>query len=470
MNSSGETAAVVEQAFEALAGLVQNRSGQGWGVSGRAALIRAAESRIKALSLSGPAGYLSVLEKNEWELSSLIAGLTDKGTAWFRNPAQFEALAQGLLPDLTRRREERVLNLVSLGCSTGQEAYSLAILVKESGLLNKGWEIKVYGADLDPKSVAAARAGLYMDTDLGGLSPDAVRRWFRPMGPGRQVRGELRDLVSWAEFNLIGGPGPPWPELRGRADVILLKNVLISLTPLAGQKAADTLAELAAPEGVLLMGPTEGLPFGEKHFAPERWGGVLFRRRISGKKKVNPPYVTRKARRASAAGPQQEAEAPGVGRPGKKVRALLKEGAELLAGGRPDEAWVPLEAAFDRTAERGELCAPALGLAARGHLALKRWAEARDIAGRAVLFLGDTPWAHMLLAEAAAGQGLLPLARHEWERAAKVLAGDPAWVDDPYFRLDPAWAGHGPAELIKERLSELKRVEAQHAGISRPTI
>lgn len=449
---SPENGQVTRPDFETLARLVQAETGLGSGPCGRAALARAVEKRGQALSLAGPAAYRQRLEEDPAEWGRLISHLTDKTTAFFRNPAQFEFLAQGLLPELARLRQERRLTLVSAGCATGEEAYSLAIIARESGLLHKGWRLEVLGLDLNPEALQTARAGLYPAAALAGLSRARIRRWFRLRGERAEVREEIKALVSWARVNLAAGEEGLPPDLWGRADVVLLKNVLLDLTPLAGKRAAQTLIRLLAPGGAALTGPVEGLPFAADRFDLERWGGVIYLRRRADKVKVNVGHTPRKARRAGPARPPAGAgpEPPLPLDPA--LRALLQTAAAALAQGRPERAWPPLEAALDRQAARGELCPEALGLAARGHLLLERWAEARDLAARVLSFGGERMWAHCLLAEAWAGEGQRSRARAAWEQAAALQE---AGADDWYVRLDPVLAAEDPAELIRERLTGL---------------
>lgn len=444
-----------DEKFEALADVVAARTGLGWGARGRAALRRAVEGRLRTLSLSGPAAYLMALREDESEWGRLISQAADGDTVFFRNPVQFDALSQALLADLTLRRVERRLMLVSLGCSTGQEAYSLAMTVKESGLMNRGWDVDIYAVDLNPDAVQVARTGLYSDADLSGLSPARLQRWFRRSGGRYQVKDELRDMVRWAVFNVAGREEWPWPDIWGQVDAVLMKNVLLGLAPQAGRRAVDTLAELIGPDGILLMGLVEGLPYGLRRFVIERWAGLLYLRRRSSKLKVNPGHVPRKRLRAGT-GAAEVAAGPVLGQPlSHYVSSALEQGADVLGAGDPERAFSFFESALDDMAEQGDLCAEALGLASRAHMKLGRWGEARDLADRVTNFVAEKPWAHALVAEAWSGEGDASRAHVALKRAIEMMSADAQWKNEPFFRLDPATMHIDPLKLYTQRLSQL---------------
>ncbi|MBU2546891.1 MAG: protein-glutamate O-methyltransferase CheR [Proteobacteria bacterium] len=439
---------------EALISLIQRRAGLIWGAHARAGLRRTAEKRMSELALKGPSDYLALLDRNDTEWKRLVRELSSTTTSFFRNPSQFQCVVQALLPDLARRRQERSLTILSLGCSTGEEVYSLAMSVRDSGLPNKGWRIELGGLDIDELGLSSARAGLYSKQDLEALPEQLLQRWFRRSGGRFQVQSELRDPISWAPFNLADPGSWPWPDLIGRVDLILLKHVLADLTPATVEQAVDFLAELLAPDGILLIGPSEGLPAWEDRFVGERWGGVFYLRRRPGKIKVNPGHVSRKALRARQPHSSRPTGTTDASRPPEKALALLEKASASLAGGRPDRARPLLEAALDLAAEKGDLCPWSLGLSSRACLDLERWAEAADLARRIIGFVHETPWARILLAEALAALDRTEPARAELERAADMLKADPAWSQDPFFSLDPDLADQNPITLIAEKLAE----------------
>ncbi len=443
---------IEDSKFEALAGLVSVRSGLGWGPRGRAALRRALELRLKALGLPGLSAYNMALKKDPAEWPRLVSLTADSDTAFFGNPMQFEAVGQGILPDLTLRREERRLTLVSAGCSTGEEAYTLAMTVRESGLLNKDWRVRIFALDIDAEAIERARSGFYPAEAVQTMSEQRLQRWFRRRGERYQVKDEIREMVVFDTANLADPEEWPWPKLIGAVDLVLLRNVLIDLAPLTGKRITDFMAELLAPDGVLLTGPVEGLPYGGDRFIAEHWGGIIFSRKHTGRIKANPVHVPRKSRRG---GPAKIEEATAEFKPlTHYVSSALEQGSDALAHQGPDKAMPFFEAALDESATAGELCIEAIGLAARAHLEMERWAEARDLVTRIINFGEDRPWARMLLGETWAGEGRRARAKGEWEKALDHLRRIPASGQDPYFLLDPSYARANPVELLQRRLAD----------------
>ncbi|MEW5722001.1 MAG: CheR family methyltransferase [Thermodesulfobacteriota bacterium] len=442
-------------AFEELAQLVRKKTGLGWGPSGRARLEKAAAARASILSLEGPAAYLAFLRKNLEEWARLIPGLADGTTWFFRHPAQFRVLG-GLLADLALRREERRLTMVSAGCATGEEAVSLAAAAWGSGLMKKNWEIRVLAADLNPEAVATLETGTFPTPAAGRMPAQAAGRWLRPKGDRLQVRPELMSLISPGVFNLLDFDHWPWPELLGQVDVVFIRNVFAGLDPEAGRLITRRLAELTATDGLLFTAPYEALPHGAAHFLPERWGGVLVNRRLAVKRKVNPGHASRKSRTDKGQARRPEPAPVTRFRLSGPQRGLIERAAGALAGGAPEKAWPRLEAALDLAAEKDDLCVPALGLAARTHLALGRFTEAGDLAGLINNLAAETPWAYVLLGEARAGEGRTGEAAEAFTSAADMLARNPEWAADPYFKTDPVLARfEDPAAMIKARLGEL---------------
>ena len=426
-----------------------NRSiGLSGGLGGRAAIEVAVRERARLRDRDRLDDYYERLSSDEGEVSRLVGALFESHDNFINYSWQFDALS-GLLLDLVNRREERRLVLVSLGCGDGREAYALAMLAKESGLMNKDWAVDVYAVGLDGDGVETGRIGLYPGEAMGGLDRSRVQRWFRPKGSRFQARDELREMITWATVN----PGQsreawPWPELAGAVDVVLARGLPMELTPAAERRMVELCAEFVAPEGLLLTGPLETAAGALAHFEYERWGPVLYYRRSTEKFKANPGHVSRKQRAGKAAQEADAAVAEDHDWPEEILAELEAAAADLLR--RRETAWRRLEEAAQMAADEGLVCAEALGLAARICMELGRWADARDQARRIIDLDGDRAWARLLLAEAYSGLGLGETAGEEAGRAADMLRSGLRGADELYFRLDPAWAGTDPLELATQ--------------------
>lgn len=210
---------------------------------------------IKRLRASGARdidGYLVRLAGDEAELDALLATLSVHVSQFFRNPDTFSALAAQVLPDLCRLARaagRRELQLWSVGCASGEEAYSLALLVDE--LAPAGLEVSIVGTDVSASILAAARAGSYGPARLTEVPPAVLARYFIREGSSYRLIERVRAMVRFERHDVLTATAFP------AADLILCRNVLIYFTR---QEQARILTRFAAalPEGgVLVLGRAE---------------------------------------------------------------------------------------------------------------------------------------------------------------------------------------------------------------------
>jgi len=205
---------------------------------GRAGLATADDL---ARVLSGPGGRLA------W--AALIPRLTVSETHFWRDAAQFEALEEHVLPDLVRSAAcRRRLRVWSAGCATGEEPYSVAMMLLRRPAL-AGWELDVVGSDVDREALAGARAGLYGPWSFREVPPGIRERFFTAgSGERLQVIEPVRRIVRFAEANLAERGMP------GEWDLVLCRNVLIHMDPAAAAAVADRLAAALRPGAWLALG------------------------------------------------------------------------------------------------------------------------------------------------------------------------------------------------------------------------
>ena len=208
------------------------------------------------------------------DLQLLIESLTTHETYFFRDLAQLKHLRTAVLPRLieeARSSGRRRLRLWSAGCSTGEEAYSLAVLAllalhdAGEGILANGrarpmpgWTVEVLGTDISGRALDIATAGVYGTGALSSFreAPPELLAYFpeTPDGRSRRVHDELRELVRFQRFNLIDTPLP-----ISECDVVACRNVLIYLTADAVRRVQNGLYHALRPGGCLLLGPTDSL-------------------------------------------------------------------------------------------------------------------------------------------------------------------------------------------------------------------
>ncbi|MBO9375978.1 protein-glutamate O-methyltransferase CheR [Sphingomonas histidinilytica] len=190
------------------------------------------------------------------ELSlDMIDALLNNETSFFRDAGVFAQIGQALLPRLAAARQrERRLRIWSAACSTGQEAYSLAMLFAEQGDRWAGWRIDIVGSDISRSAVEQARSGLYTQFEVQrGLPIRQLIAWFDPvLDQGWRVKPQLAAYVAFQRHNLLGPP-----PAGGRFDLILCRNALLYFSPERRHQMLEGLALAIAPDGGLLLGAGE---------------------------------------------------------------------------------------------------------------------------------------------------------------------------------------------------------------------
>ncbi len=246
--------------------LVSERLGIWFGPDSRLSLERRLRERLTVRGLSSYGDYYQLLKYSplaheEWEEASEL--LTTHETYFFREDYQLRAFKNEILPMLAdRSKQRRRLQVWSAGCSTGEEAYTIAMLVLESGLF-EGWEVRVYGSDLSKKCIAAARRGVYGPTSFRTTNDEAKRTWFAPAGKqdpsapeSLGVSPAVRALCHFGQMNLLDEERT---HLVGRCDVIFCRNVLIYFDGPRRKRVIEMFHERLVNGGVLLLGHAESL-------------------------------------------------------------------------------------------------------------------------------------------------------------------------------------------------------------------
>lgn len=215
--------------------------------------------RLEALGDPPLEAYLArfAAGRDAGELRALAERLTVGETYFFRNRNDLEAFAQVVLPARMRARDgERRLELLSAGCSSGEEPYTLAMIVRGLGAL-AGWDVRVRGIDVNPAAIARARAARYGEWSLRQTSPEARARFFREERRGVQVVDEVRALVELEERNLLDDDPDFWRP--GRFDVVFYRNVTMYFSPEITRRIVARIARSLAPGGFLFVGHAESL-------------------------------------------------------------------------------------------------------------------------------------------------------------------------------------------------------------------
>ncbi|QNN66187.1 protein-glutamate O-methyltransferase CheR [Sphingomonas rhizophila] len=204
----------------------------------------------------------------------VVEALLNNETYFFRDRTPFDMLRQTVLPRLTEvRGTSKRLRIWSAGCSTGQEAYSLAMMFAEDPLRWNGWSIDIVGSDVSENVVNRARSGIYTQFEVQrGLGVTQMIRWFEETDAGWRAIEALRKNVRFQVHNIL--EPPPHPG-AGQFDIVLCRNVLLYLNADKKKLAFDRLASALAPDGLLMLGAGETV-IGQtnKLVADREWRGL----------------------------------------------------------------------------------------------------------------------------------------------------------------------------------------------------
>jgi chemotaxis protein methyltransferase CheR len=236
-------------------------------------------SRIRELGLGSLRDYALYLRSHpgrEAELGRLVSLITNNETYFFRETNQFDILIHHVIPPLKDELKGRPLKILSAGCSSGEEAYSLVIALQNAGPATAGitWEIDAH--DVDAEQIATGREAVYDANSLRACDDASRQRYFTSVEGRFQLKERYREGVRFFETNLMA---PKWGLGRGVFDAVFCRNMLIYFTPPALTKTIHLFAEVLRPGGYLMLGHSESLIDRSSPFAPVLVdGGVVYRK------------------------------------------------------------------------------------------------------------------------------------------------------------------------------------------------
>ncbi len=240
-----------------------------------ATILRRLQRRVTATQCRDLADYTVYLQNHSEEVGRLVSSFLIKVTEFMRDPELFTVLRTQVLPELlaAHRPRRQELRIWSAGCATGEEAYSLAILVREAlGPDLGGFTVKIFATDLDADAIAFARQGVYPAAALTGLSADRIARYFSSSAGGYAINKQVRSLVIFGEHDL--GQHAPFPQI----DLVLCRNVLIYFTKELQQRALQLFAFALRDGGYLVLGRTETVHPLAEFFSPHLPPHKIYRR------------------------------------------------------------------------------------------------------------------------------------------------------------------------------------------------
>lgn len=196
--------------------------------------------------------YVDRLRTDGRERARAVDALTINETSWFRDLAPYQAFTDNVLPQLlSSRAHRRHLDIWSAACSSGQEAYSIAMLLDEA--LPAGWTARIHATDVSPSMLERVRTGRYSQVEMNrGMPATRLVKYFQRVGSEWEIVPSLRSMVTVAPLNLAA-PFPPMPTF----DVVLLRNVLIYFDQTTKRDILARVSRTISPDGFLFLGSTE---------------------------------------------------------------------------------------------------------------------------------------------------------------------------------------------------------------------
>ena len=218
---------------------------------------RRLSARIRKLGLKNILDYLPYLNQDPSEYDRLIEEITINVTEFFRNPEAFEAIAKKVIPEIIRTKEtqaDKTIRAWSAGSSSGEEAYSLAILFTEA-LKDKhvAFDVKIHATDIDPDCIRKAEVGIYGPNSLKEVDSKILKHYFDKKDGDYAVSDELKRKVTFKVHNLVSD------DYFKHLDIIICRNVLIYFTKPLQEMVYNRFAGALNPSGFLVLGKVESL-------------------------------------------------------------------------------------------------------------------------------------------------------------------------------------------------------------------
>ncbi len=264
-----------EEDFEKYRALIYDESGIHFSSANRSIL----ESRIRELlrkNSLGVAEYFALLKKSNDEVKRLLDSVTTNLTRFFRNTSHFQTFEYFVIPELLKLKQksgDKAIRLWSAGCSTGEEPYSFAMLMKD--VLPPDFKVEIVASDISLKSLLAGKEGYYPEIRMNGVPEEYLARYFEKKSDGYVVKEEIRNMVRFDYHNLKSDSG-----LRN-LDVVVCRNVIIYFDEAAQQAVINRFWDTMNPTSFLFIGHSESL-FGMKtqfEFVKTDWA-CIYRKHV----------------------------------------------------------------------------------------------------------------------------------------------------------------------------------------------
>lgn len=255
-NKDTMTEVLNEADFELFRKLIYEESGITFSSTNRSILDSRIKELLRTKNIATPKEYYSLVTKNTEEMKLMLDAVTTNLTRFFRNQPHFDALINYVIPHVIENKKaagglDKVIKVWSAGCSTGEEPYTIAMILKE--ILPPPYTFKITASDISLKSLMTAQTGFYADNKVDGIPANYLSKYFTKMDGGYQVKKEIMDTIHFDYHNLRNDSG-----IRN-LDVIFCRNVLIYFDEPAQLAVINRFWNSLAQKSYLFIGHSESL-------------------------------------------------------------------------------------------------------------------------------------------------------------------------------------------------------------------
>ncbi len=240
--------------FELYRKLIYDESGIHFSSTNRSILESRLRERLREKKTDTLKSYFDLITRDKEEMKVLLDSVTTNLTRFFRNQPHFDALEKHVVPELLRMRggsAEKKIKIWSAGCSTGEEPYTIALLLKE--VLPSPWGFEIVASDISLKSLMVGKEGFYPDSRIVGIPEAYLPKYFERKSNGWQVKDAVKKTIRFDYHNLKNDSG-----LRSM-DIVFCRNVLIYFDEAAQKATVERFYEALAPQSFLFIGHSESL-------------------------------------------------------------------------------------------------------------------------------------------------------------------------------------------------------------------
>jgi len=260
--------------FEQYRSLIYNESGIHFTATNRSILESRLKERLREKGLNSVGDYFATISKDQGELKNFLDSITTNLTRFFRNQAQFDAMEHHVIPELLNIKKESGNNTIkiwSAGCSTGEEPYTIAMML--SDILPASFKFEIVASDLSLKCLMIAKEGFYKDSQIVGIPDNYLSKYFDKVDGGYKICSKLMSNIRFDYHNLKHDSG-----LKGM-DIVFCRNVIIYFDDVAQQAVINRFWDALALKSFLFIGHSESL-FGmdtKFEFVKTQWA-TLYRK------------------------------------------------------------------------------------------------------------------------------------------------------------------------------------------------